>query len=118
MIWRMGMCVSIASMLLGAQPPARQYESKTISIRLVPDEHGRTAVFLREYGDSDTVIIEAFYYTDSTYGRLLLHKEATSLLAKGVDVGTDIDLPLDKIELIRVKELKLKKQSEFGKVRK
>ena len=99
----------------------RSYNSGTIAVRLVEQSSGVTSVFLTEHGDADQAIIEAFYYTtvrlshDAGETRVMLHKEATTPIGKGMTVATELMMPIASIEFIRVKEMKMLKQSEFGR---
>jgi hypothetical protein len=98
------------------QPDVRSYDSATISVRLMEEQKGITSVVLTEHGDADQVIVEAFYWTTVEGHRLLLHRETTAPLVKGVAVGASLPMPVTSIAFLRVKEMKLLTQSEFGKV--
>lgn len=99
----------------------RAYDSNTIHvIMLQPRTKGsetQTEIYLTEKGDANYAIVEAFYYTtvaiDGKPTRLMLHKEATTTVGKNAVWGTSVDIPLDKIEIIRVKELRLNFEREF-----
>ena len=94
----------------------RSYESATLSVRLLEEEPGRTSVYLTEHGDADYAIVDAFYWSTFEDQRLLLHKETTAPLVKGAIVGADLPMTVASIVFLRVYELKLLSQSEFGKV--
>jgi hypothetical protein len=94
----------------------RSFDTTSISVRLTQEQPGTTSVYLTEYGEADQVVIEAFYWASYQNQRILLHKEATAPLVKGGTVGASLLMPLDIIVFIRVKEMKLLGQSEFGKV--
>ena len=93
----------------------RSYNAATISVRLVEEEPGSTSVYLTEHGDADEVIVQAFYWSTLNNQRILLHKEATAPLVKGTIVAANLPMTLAGIVFLRVKELKLLNQSEFGK---
>jgi hypothetical protein len=102
-----------------AQPPnERSYDSATISVRLVEDQPGVTSLILTEHGDATYVLVEAFYWTTQKINgrdvRLLLHKETTTPLFKGANMATDLPMTLASIVFLRVKEMNLLKQTEFG----
>jgi hypothetical protein len=100
----------------------RSYESPTLSVQLVEETPGATTVRLTEHGEADQAVVEAFYWTTvrlngvANEQHVMLHKEATIQLVSGSTVETDILMPLADIVFIRVKEMKLLNQSEFGKV--
>jgi hypothetical protein len=113
----------IAPQLMGDMSDTeRSYSSPTISVRLAKevDRPDFTAVYLTEHEDADQVIIEAFYWATDRLGgaeqRLMHHKEATAPLVKGVTVAANLMMPIASIVFIRVKEMKLLNQSEFGDV--
>lgn len=92
------------------------YDSRTISVNMVEEEHGITSILLTEHGDADYCIVEAFYRTTIEGVHLFLHKEATAPLMKGMATVAEIGLPIVDIAALRVKELKLLNQSEFGDI--
>jgi hypothetical protein len=102
----------------GQQLNERSYDSATISIRLVEDQPGVTSLILTEHGDATYVLVEAFYWTTQKINgrdvRLLLHKETTTPLSKGANMMTDLPMTLASIVFLRVKEMSLLKQTEFG----
>jgi hypothetical protein len=96
---------------LGGQ---RSFESATISVQLVEEIHGTTSALLTEHGEADYCIVEAFYWTKVNGVRLLLHDEKTTPLPRGAATAVDIPMAMADIAFLRVKELKLLNQSEFG----
>lgn len=108
---------ALAQLTRASAPPAiRKYSSPTLSVELQQGASGaNTAIFLTEHADANEVIIEAFYYTDYKGQRVMLHKEATTFMQKGITVAADVPLNLDDIEFIRVREMKLLTESEFGR---
>jgi hypothetical protein len=94
----------------------RSYDSATVSVQLAEEQPGITSVLLTEHGDADYCIVEAFYWTALNGVRVLLHKEATTPLGKGTAAAADIALPVTSIVFLRIRELKLLTQSEFGDV--
>jgi hypothetical protein len=92
------------------------YSSATISVRLLEEQPGRTSVYLTEHGDADYAIVDAFYWSTFDNQRILLHKETTAPLVKESTVGADLPMTVASIVFLRVYELKLLSQSEFGKV--
>jgi hypothetical protein len=105
---------AVVTALSAANPGGRSYDSKTISVRLEESQPGFTSALLTEHGDADYGIIEAFYWATLDGKRLLLHKEATAPLVQGIMVGADIALPVTSIVFLRIKELRLLTQAEFG----
>jgi len=106
-----------ASDAMSEQPPdKRSYESATISVQLLEERPGVTSVILAEHGDADQVIVEAFYWTTYRGLRVMLHKEATAPVSKGVMTAAELQMPVTSIVFLRVKELKMLGQSEFGDV--
>jgi anaerobic selenocysteine-containing dehydrogenase len=97
----------------------QSYESATISVLLREEKPGVSSIYLTEHGDADEVVIQAFYWTTIPYPaqtRIMLHAEATTMLVKGATVATELLLPLANIVFIRVKEMRMLNQSEFGQV--
>ena len=113
---------AMAATAVGAVVPktvsatTRSYQSPTISIEMMELERGVTDLHITEHGDADYVIVEAFYWTTIQGQRAILHKEATTPLAKGHTFGASVPLPVDSIVFLRVRELQVLKQSEFGDV--
>jgi hypothetical protein len=104
----------VISMSCGAQHVERTYNDKTLTIHMV-GEGDSTSLYLTEHGAADYLYIEAFYYTDIKGQRLMLHKEVTTPVTKGDSWGIDVPLPIEKIEFLRVREMHLLTQSEFGR---
>jgi hypothetical protein len=103
------------------------YNSATISMRMVEEQPGITSLYLLEHGDADYVVVEAFYWTtiiirpgengqEKGEQRVLLHKETTAPLSKGIYCAADLAMPLASIVFLRVKEMNLLKQTEFGEM--
>jgi hypothetical protein len=101
--------------ILGQSDGERSFDSATISVRLAEEVPGMTSVLLTEHGDADEAIVLAFFWATLKGLKLLLHKETTAPLVKGTVVQADLPMPIKSIAFLRVKELKLLHQSEFGK---
>ena len=107
--------IVVADATLGQSVTERSYDSATLSIKLVEEVPGVTSLYMMEHGDADQVAIEAFYWTMLGQQRLMLHKETTAPLVKEMTVGADLPMPVTSIVFLRVREMKLLRQSEFGR---
>lgn len=108
----------ILALLLGWQigiPTERSYKSDTVEVHLIEGGPHASAIDLLERGDADFIVVYVFYYDTFEGQKILLHKETTTPVLKGLTVSTDIPLPMKDVAFIRVHELKLLNQNDFGK---
>jgi hypothetical protein len=101
-----------------ASDATRSYHSSTLSLDMEQGDAGQTLFYLTEHGDADYVLIEAFYWYsgDKRVGKIMMHRDTYAPLIKETAVGTGILLDMKDIVFLRVREMKMLKESQFGQV--
>lgn len=93
----------------------KHYVSPTVEIQLIKTHPRVTTALILETGDANEVLVTVFYRTTYMGQSVLLGKDVETEVTKMNTWGVDFPVKIEDIEFIRVKEMKLLGNQDFGK---